>query len=125
MNAIQNIASTTTVLAAEASSASLRQHGFSKPSETTRRSAQDNSKPVTAQDLMNAVKNAVKQSNQQLEQSGNNDISFGFVKELNQLVVKVVNKSTGEVIKEFPPQDLIDARLRIRKMVGLILNRVG
>jgi len=118
---IQSISSTTAALAAGASAASLRKSGFSKPSETTRRSAQDNSKPVTAQDLMEAVK----RSNQQLEQSGNNDITFTFIKELNQLVVKVVDKSTGRVIKEFPPQELIDSRLRIRKMVGLILNRVG
>jgi len=121
MDTIQNLSGTTTALTAGVSSHTMRQSRFSVPAETTLRSAHDNSKPVSAQDLMEAIR----QSNQQLEQAGNRDIRFSFVKELNQLLVKVTDKSTGKVVKEFPPQDLIDARLRIRKMVGLILDRVG
>lgn len=78
-------------------------------------------KSVSTRDLVKAVR----QANQQLERASNQNISFSYIKELNQLVVRVTDNASGQVIKEMPPRDLIESRIKIKQMIGMFLDRTG
>ncbi|HEY3315686.1 MAG TPA: flagellar protein FlaG [Bacillota bacterium] len=49
-------------------------------------------------------------------------VSFVLHDGSGRLMVQVLNGSTGEVIKEIPPREILDAEARIREMIGLFLN---
>ncbi|MHB0885185.1 MAG: flagellar protein FlaG [Bacillota bacterium] len=53
----------------------------------------------------------------------NEKISFVLHDGSGRLMVRVVNGGTGEVIREIPSKDLLDAEARIREAIGLFLNR--
>ena len=39
-----------------------------------------------------------------------------------RIMVKVINIDTDEVIKELPPEDVLDTVARIREMIGLLID---
>lgn len=49
-------------------------------------------------------------------------IQFIYNKDAGRMVVKVINTATGEVIKQMPPQDVIDMIVKIRRFIGLIID---
>lgn len=50
-------------------------------------------------------------------------IGFGLVERLNALYVQVYDRSTGKVLREFPPKELLERQAALAEMIGLILNR--
>ncbi len=50
-------------------------------------------------------------------------LSFTFHKETKELIVKVIDPDTGKVIREIPPEELLELALRIQEMVGLLIDR--
>jgi len=71
-----------------------------------------------------AVKQAVAQANQVMVESSRS-ISFGYEEKLGQLIVKVTNTRSGEVIGEFPSKALIQAQVAMHDMVGLLIDKKG
>jgi|GEM_PF-1651821 len=70
------------------------------------------------------VKQAVEDANKSY--SGSNEtIGFTYEKRLNLLYVQVLDKKTGEVIKEIPPKEFLEQRIAMRERIGLILDKVG
>ncbi len=53
----------------------------------------------------------------------NERISFVLHDGSNRLMVQVINSDTGEVIREIPPKEILDAEAHIREMIGLFLNK--
>jgi len=39
------------------------------------------------------------------------------------MMVRVVNFETNEVIKEIPPEEVLDTVARIREMIGLLIDK--
>ena len=66
------------------------------------------------------VKQAVEQLNKQF---GNENIGFSYEKRLNMLLVKVTDKATGAVVKEFPSKDFVEHKVAMQAMVGVILDK--
>ncbi|MBO8173155.1 MAG: flagellar protein FlaG [Bacillaceae bacterium] len=52
----------------------------------------------------------------------NKQLKFEFHKDANQLMVKVINKETHEVIRELPPEEILDLEARIRNMIGILID---
>jgi len=50
-------------------------------------------------------------------------IGFTYERRLNQLIVQIKDKATGAVVKEVPPQTVIDAKVAMKEMVGILLDR--
>lgn len=69
-----------------------------------------------------ALQKALDQANQAMAEI-KQGIGFSYEKRLNQLFVQVKDKTTGEVIKEFPPKALIEHRVAMREFIGLILDQ--
>ena len=54
----------------------------------------------------------------------NKRLSFRYHEELDQVVVKVIDRETDKVIKELPPGELQRVHLRIREALGLLFDEV-
>jgi flagellar protein FlaG len=54
----------------------------------------------------------------------NKRLSFRYHEELDQVVVKVIDRETDKVIKELPPSELQRVHLRIREAIGLLFDEV-
>ncbi|MFP4152217.1 MAG: flagellar protein FlaG [Alkalispirochaeta sp.] len=67
----------------------------------------------------------VKQLTQELQEvmrAFNKRLSFDYNEQLEQMVVKVIDRETDTVIKELPPSELQRVHLRIREAIGLLLD---
>ena len=58
-----------------------------------------------------------------LMSSINCDLEFQYHKEVNVMSVKMVDKNTQEVIKEYPPEDMIKGMIKAREWIGAFLDR--
>ncbi len=52
----------------------------------------------------------------------NKRLSFRYHEELDQVVVKVIDRDTDKVIKELPPSEIQRVHLRIREALGLLFD---
>jgi flagellar protein FlaG len=56
----------------------------------------------------------------------NTRLSFSYDERIKQVVIKVIENGTEEVLRQFPPEELIALHLQLKEQVqGIILNRVG
>jgi len=56
-------------------------------------------------------------------QSLDTGIQFKVYDKTKQLIVQVVDQKTGQVLKEFPPHQLLDTIAAIRQYVGVLLDK--
>jgi flagellar protein FlaG len=49
-------------------------------------------------------------------------LKFQYRQESQQLIVKIVDNESGEVIKQYPPEEFLDMMDRISDFIGLILD---
>jgi flagellar protein FlaG len=54
----------------------------------------------------------------------NKRLRFSINKELDQVVVKVIDSQTDKVIKEIPPEVLQRLHVRIREAIGLLIDEI-
>ncbi len=52
-------------------------------------------------------------------------IQFALHEKMKQLMVQVIDDRTQEVIKTFPPEELLDLAAKIRELVGALLDQKG
>ena len=93
-----------------------------KIDKTTATPAQDRSR--AAKQTLD-VSQAVKLANS-IAETLDKKISFSYDDKLEQVIVKVVRESTGETIRQIPPQEMIDLMVSLREGIrGLVLNQKG
>ena len=51
-------------------------------------------------------------------------LQFNVNKELNKVIVKVVNSSTDEVIREIPSEDLQRIQIRMKQAIGVLFDEM-
>lgn len=51
-------------------------------------------------------------------------LQFNVNKELGTVVVKVVDPSTEQVVKEIPSEDIQNLKIRIRKAIGVLFDKI-
>lgn len=51
-------------------------------------------------------------------------VQFNVNKELDQIVVSIVDPSTDQVIKEIPSADIQKLKIRIRKTIGVLFDEL-
>lgn len=52
----------------------------------------------------------------------NRRLDFRVDEETNRIVVKVIDTRTDKVIKEIPPEQLVQLAAKIQKMIGLLVD---
>ncbi len=107
-----------TPLATTTKSTTLSNQTESKP--VIQKEPAENKKTPTEAELQKAVQDA----NMALP-GGNQKISFIYEKRINQMFVQIVDKTSGEVIKEVPPREFIEHKVAMHEFIGLLLDKKG
>lgn len=55
----------------------------------------------------------------------NCDLQFSYNKDVDMMSVKMMDKKTGEVIKEYPPEELIESMVKAKEWIGAFLDRIA
>jgi flagellar protein FlaG len=53
----------------------------------------------------------------------NCDLEFQYHKEVNMMSVKMLDKNTKEVLKEYPPEEMIKGMIEAREWIGAFLDK--
>jgi len=106
-------------------------HNNNSSNQSTKVNTNDNSdrKPeslrekqeYTEQELEDEVRESVKDVNEIVDKV-KEGISFQIHEDTEKMMVKVVDLNTDEVIKELPPEEMLDLQARIHEMVGILID---
>lgn len=87
----------------------------------TKLSGQTERKAIDDQDQK--LLEAVEQTNKTME-TYNTELRFSIHKESGEVLVKVIDTRDNSVIREIPPERILDFAAHIKKMLGLILDKI-
>lgn len=92
--------------------------------QTERNAAGENSRQadqITAPEKASdsSLKNAVEQINRN---SANTEAVFGYHEGTHRVTIKIVDKDTKEVKKEYPPEKTLDMIQKVWEMAGLMVD---
>ncbi len=92
-----------------------------KPDGKEGQSGQDQSgeKGEAQQAKNEKVKKAVEQLNKNMPHS---EAVFGIHDDTNRVMIKIVDKDTKEVIKEFPPEETLDMIAKVWELAGIMVD---
>lgn len=71
------------------------------------------------QQSQESVKKMVDQLNKKM---GNSEAIFGIHEGTNRVTIKIVDKETKEVIKEYPPEKTLDMIAKVWEMAGILVD---
>lgn len=77
---------------------------------------------VDPQQLQRQLQEAVAELNKQMEHTG---VSLGFSidESIGRSIVKVVNKDTGELVRQIPSEDVVRVAHSIESLKGILYNK--
>lgn len=110
-------------------SVSLSSEGMQKV-ETQQRNAQENTSGGSQNSLdrknseelpkgNEAMRKAVEQINKNAK---NNEVIFGIHDATNRVTIKIIDKDSKKVLKEFPPEKTLDMIAKVWEMAGLMVD---
>ena len=67
------------------------------------------------------LKKMIAEMNRKINNS-NEEAVFGVHEETNRIMIKILDKDTKEVIKEFPPEKTLDMIARLWEMAGILVD---
>lgn len=79
------------------------------------------SRKAQAQQQSEQLKKAIAEMNRKINNS-NEEAVFGVHEDTNRIMIKIMDKETKEVIKEFPPEKTLDMIARIWEMAGILVD---
>ncbi|EOS27063.1 hypothetical protein C806_00656 [Lachnospiraceae bacterium 3-1] len=74
------------------------------------------------QSKKNSVKRAVEEVNRKAKSS---ELIFGIHDATNRVTIKVIDKGTREVIREFPPEETLDMIAKVWELAGIMIDERG
>lgn len=78
-----------------------------------------NPQPGSAEAQAAQIKRAVEEIN---KRANNSEAVWGVHDDTNRVTIKIVDKQTKEIIKEFPPDKTLDMIARVWEMAGLMVD---
>ena len=78
-------------------------------------------KEYNQQELEDEVRESVKDVNEIVDQV-KEGLSFQIHEDTAELMVQIIDVNTDEVIKELPPEEMLDLKARIHEMVGILID---
>lgn len=67
------------------------------------------------------LKKAIEEMNRKISNT-NEEAVFGVHEETNRIMIKIVDKDTKEIIKEFPPEKTLDMIAKVWEMAGILVD---
>lgn len=71
-----------------------------------------------------STKNMTEELNKAMERA-NSNLEFKYHKEVNMMSVAVVDKSSGKVIKELPPEEMVNNMIKSKIWIGAFLDKIA
>ncbi len=65
----------------------------------------------------------VQKLNNALEEIKHNRLEFSVHEDTGRTVVKIIDQDTGEVIKQLPPEELLDLAEKLKEMSGVLFDK--
>ena len=56
---------------------------------------------------------------------GNFNIDFGRDEETNSLVIKIIDRDTGETLRQIPPDQLLNLKMHMQEVLGLVFDHMA
>lgn len=78
-----------------------------------------NDQTQAQQTSQDSIRKAVDQLNKKMS---NSEAIFGIHDETNRVTIKIVDKESKEVIKEFPPEKTLDMIAKVWEMAGILVD---
>ena len=94
--------------------------GGSDNAGSQQQQAQSGSK-AQQQQQSEQLKKAIAEMNKKINNS-NEEAVFGVHEDTNRIMIKIMDKDTKEVIKEFPPEKTLDMIAKIWEMAGILVD---
>lgn len=82
---------------------------------------QAGTKQAQQQQQSEQLKKAIAEMNKKINNS-NEEAVFGVHEDTNRIMIKIMDKDTKEVIKEFPPEKTLDMIAKIWEMAGILVD---
>lgn len=82
---------------------------------------QAGSSKAQVQQQSEQLKKAIAEMNKKINNS-NEEAVFGVHEDTNRIMIKIMDKDTKEVIKEFPPEKTLDMIAKIWEMAGILVD---
>ena len=82
---------------------------------------QENKDPSEEKDAKQGtqLKKAVNDLNKQMK---NSEAIFGIHDKTNRVTIKIIDKTTKEVIKEYPPEETLDMIAKVWEIAGILVD---
>lgn len=93
----------------------------SQQQKQTAGAKQTGSVQAQVQQKSEQLKKAIAEMNKKINNS-NEEAVFGVHEDTNRIMIKIMDKETKEVIKEFPPEKTLDMIARIWEMAGILVD---
>lgn len=88
--------------------------------KTERQNKEPKEKKEDGQTAQNSqIKKAVNQMNRQMKDS---EAIFGIHDKTNRVTIKIVDKETKEVLKEYPPEQTLDMIAKVWEIAGILVD---
>ena len=71
-----------------------------------------------------STKQVTEELNKAMERA-NSNLEFKYHKEVNMMSVAVVDKSSGKVIKELPPEEMVNNMIKSKIWIGAFLDKIA
>lgn len=78
-----------------------------------------NSGTANQQQSMEQLKKAVEKIN---KNSANSEVQFGFHDETNRVTIKIIDKESKEILKEFPAEKTLDMIAKAWELAGILVD---
>lgn len=82
-------------------------------------SADNNARQEDNRSSVDAIKKAVEELN---KTSTNNTVQFGVHEQTNRMTIKILDKDTRKVVKEFPAEKSLDLIAKAMEMAGILID---
>ncbi|MCM1261185.1 MAG: flagellar protein FlaG [Butyrivibrio sp.] len=76
---------------------------------------------MNSQSANEQLKKAVAEMNRKINNT-NEEAVFGIHEKTNRITIKIVDKDTKEIIKEFPPEKTLDMIAKVWEMAGILVD---
>lgn len=118
--------STTQTTAASADTRTATQDAkqpvITESGDSVRETGENGSKAAIREDGQ-ASNEQIRQSVEKInKQMSNGEAIFGIHEATNRVMIKIVDKDTKEVIKEFPPEKTLDMIAKVWEMAGIMVD---
>jgi flagellar protein FlaG len=87
--------------------------------QTAQTPKEDNGKPAPATLFTDRVREQVRAFEERAS-----SVQFAIDNESGQVLIRIVNKSSGEMIRQIPPEEILDLQARLKDLRGLLLHEV-